>query len=225
MFQVYEWIQEQRVAGKLDVSNGKGNSAIKHMLCELGILEPGDGQKRFFKKVRLNPADSSSISVLEGVPSDRIGEISSLYHNITLERNQSPEQFHTQSYDYGKNKCGHSVAFYLNKDFKSYENVDSVDSLQFGEIRNILEVDVDSKTEMYFKIEHTPVVDYSYGGIWYVKRRDNPSYVIVKTSHVSAPLLSCIEDDRIAVLNCKIRVPSLEAGVIIDHQGVLGNND
>ena len=209
--------------GKLDISVGKGNSAIKHMLCELGILEQDEGQKRLFKKVRISNLDSLSIASLEGVPLESIGEVATLYHTITLERNQSLEKFHTQSYDYGKATCGHCVAFYFTKEFNSYQNVASKESLQFGEIKNILEVNVNNRTQTYFKIEHTPVVDYSYGGIWYVKHKESPSYVIVKTSHASAPLLSCIEDNGIAVLNSKIRVPSLEAGVIVDHQGVLNN--
>ena len=88
-----------------------------------------------------------------------------------------------------------------------------------------MEVCIGNAKQTYFRIENTPVLDYEYGGIWYTKRMDNPTFVIVKDSFVSPPLLSCIEKDRIAVPNSKIRVPILEASVIINHQGVLCSNN
>ena len=110
------------------------------------------------------------------------------------------------------------VAFTQNK-FRSYRDVDNLSDVQFGEISHIIEALICGSKQLFFKIELTPVVGYKYGGIWFTRKETDPTHILVKSDNVSQPLITRKENDRIAVLNPKIRVPSLEASVLLKHQG------
>ena len=45
-------------------------------------------------------------------------------------------------------------------------------------------------------------------------------YAILPIEHVSEPLITAPEGNAIAILNSKIRIPSLEARIMVDHLGI-----
>ena len=64
-------------------------------------------------------------------------------------------------------------------------------------------------------------VDYRFGGFWFTHPEESPIKIIVSPSKVSEPLITREEEQgRVAVLNSKITVPSLEASIILKHEGV-----
>ena len=167
------------------------------------------------------PEDITAIADLECIPEEMVPDIVTLLHTVTLEKNEKPIIFHTSMYDRGSSSesCGHFVAF-TNNEFRSYQDVDSLSEVQFGEISHIIEANIRGARQLFFKIEVTPVVGYKYGGIWFTKKVDAPTRIMVKSTSVSQPLITRLENgNRVAVLNPKIRVPSLEASVLLRHQG------
>ena len=186
----------------------------------MGMIDKPEECRVVKRKVMLSESDKMFISAIEDAGS--ISPIATLLHKISLERNDRTLSFHTKEFDVKKKVCGHIVGMLFPlRDFKPYQEVSSLENVKFGRINNIIEANVNGSAKTFFKVELMKTQEYRFGGYWFVKDETIPTTIIVRPSQVSEPLITCDEGDRIAVLNSKLTFPNQEAGIILEHEGVL----
>ena len=168
------------------------------------------------KQIHLRVADAQSIAMEENTTQFDIDRAATAVNKVRIQRQGRVVQWTTEGSDLGRSTSGHIIGWTALNVFQKHQDVEDLDSAKFGKITRILKIKVCRRERIFMKVCVFKTQSYRNGGIWVLEEGEANS-AIIPIERISEPLISAPENRCVVVLNSKIRVPSLEARIMVDH--------
>ena len=171
------------------------------------------------KPVHLRDRDVKAIAHLLSVSEADVDRAAVAREKASAQREGRRVVWHSVDADRGKVTSANLVAWTNDSAFKADANIKDMNNVHFGRITCFLNVSIAKHDKLLAKIAVLDVTEYRFGGIWIIKE-NSLDHKTLPLHQISEPLISAKETECVAVLNSKLRVPSLEARTLLDHLNI-----